>query len=63
MHGQEGVEEIGKADAVGLGQKPEQVAVAVEAPRAAGLGDFAGRLAVSVQELIPELASGVPRME
>ena len=39
--------------------KPEQGAVAVEAPGPAGLGDFERRLAVAVEQFVAESARAV----
>ena len=46
------VEEVREADAVRLGDEPEQRAVAVEAPRAALLDDLEARLVVAVEQLV-----------
>ena len=54
VDGQQRVEEVGEADALGLGGEPEQRAVAVEAPRPAALDDLERRLAVAVEELAAE---------
>ena len=59
VDGEQRVEEVGQADAVGLGDEAEQGPVAVEAPRPAGDGDLEGRLAVAVEQFVPEPAGRV----
>ncbi len=53
---QERIEQVGEADPVGLGDEPEERAVAIEAPGLAGRGDFQRRLSIPVEELVPEPA-------
>ena len=55
---QDGVEQVGEADAVGLGDQAEQRTVAVEAPRPSGLGNLEARLVVAIQDLVGDLAGG-----
>jgi hypothetical protein len=43
-------------DAIGFGDEPEQVAVAVEGPLAERCGEFDGRLGVAVDEAVPQSA-------
>ena len=58
VHRENGIEEMRQADALRLGDQPEQGAVAVEAPRPAGFGDFEPLLVVAVQQLVGDLAGG-----
>ena len=58
MDGQQGVEEMGEANALGLGDEAEEGAVAVEAPWAGLFGDADAGLVVAVEELVGDLASG-----
>ena len=58
VHGEHGVEEMRKADALGLGDQAEEGAVAVEAPRPADLDDLQLGLVVTVQKLVGDLAGG-----
>ena len=50
------VEQVREADAVRLGDEPEQRAVAVEAPGPALLDDLEPRLVVAVEQLVRDLA-------
>jgi hypothetical protein len=59
VDGQDGVEEVGEADALGFGDQAEESAVAVEAPRAALLDDLEPGLVVAVEEAVVDLACGV----
>src|SRR5260370_42306386 len=59
MHGQQGIEEIGQVDAVGLGDQSEQRPVAVETPGNADRGNLDTGLTVTVEDLVAEAASGV----
>ena len=56
---QERIEEVGQADAMGLGDQAEERAVAVEAPRAACRQDFQRRLAVAEQDFGADPARAV----
>ncbi len=56
---EQGIEEVGQADAVGLGDEAEQPAVGVEAPGAAGGDDLERRLLIAVDELVAGVAGRV----
>ena len=56
VHGEHGVEEMGKADPLRLGDQAEQGAVAVEAPWPPDLDDLEPGLVVTVQQLVGDLA-------
>ena len=56
VHRQDRVEQMGQANAVRLGDQPEQGAIAVEAPRPALLDQLQARLVVAVQELVGDLS-------
>ena len=56
MHRQHRVGQVRQADAVGLGDQPEQGAIAVEAPGAALLGDLQAWLVVAVEQFVGEPA-------
>jgi hypothetical protein len=56
---QQGVEEVGQADPVGLGNQAEQGPVSVKAPGASGLDNLKARLVVPVQEDVAHAAGGV----
>ncbi len=58
VYGQQGVEEVGEADALGLGDEAEEGAVAVEAPGAGLLGDVDAGFVVAVEELVGDVAGG-----
>ena len=58
VDGQQGIEEMGKADALGFGNETEEGAVAVEAPGAGLLGDADAGLVVAVEELVGDFAGG-----
>ena len=58
VDGQHRVEEVREADALRLGDEPEQRAVAVEAPGPALLDDLEPRLVVAVEQLVGDLAGG-----
>ena len=58
VYGQQGIEEMGEADALGLGNEAEEGAVAVEAPWAGLFGDADAGLVVAVEELVGDLAGG-----
>ena len=58
VDGQQGVEEMGEADALGLGNEAEEGAVAVEAPGAGLFGDADAGLVVAVEEFVGDLAGG-----
>ena len=58
MDGQHRVEEVRQADALRLGDQPEEGAVAVEAPGPALLDDLEARLVVAVEQLVGDLAGG-----
>ena len=58
VHGEHRVEEMRKADALGLGDQAEEGAVAVEAPRPADLDDLQLGLVVTVHKLVGDLAGG-----
>ena len=58
VDGQQGVEEVGEADALGLGDEAEKGAVAIEAPGAGLLGDVDAGLVVAVEELVGDIAGG-----
>ena len=48
-----------QADALRLGDEPEEAAVAVEAPRAALFSDLEPRLVVAVEQLVGDLAGRI----
>ena len=56
VHGEHGVEEMGEADPLRLGDQAEQHAVSVEAPGPPDLDDLEPGLVVAVQELIGDPA-------
>ena len=56
VDGQHRIEEVRQADAVRLGDQPEQRAVAVEAPGPALLDDLEPGLVVAVEQLVGDLA-------
>ncbi len=56
VHRQHRVEEMGQADAVGLGDQAEEGAVAVETPGPALLDDLQAGLVVAVEQLVGDLA-------
>ena len=58
VDGQHRIEEMREADALRLGDQPEERAVAIEAPGAALLDDLEARLVVAVEELVRDLAVG-----
>lgn len=60
MYGQDRVEEVGEADAVCLGNEPEERAVAVETPRASGLDDLQAGLVVAIENLVGHSTVGTP---
>jgi len=59
MDGEQRIEQVSLADAVGLRNEAEKRAVAIEAPGAADLDDFQGRLAVAVEQLDAQAAVAV----
>ena len=59
VDGQHRVEEMREADAMRLGDEPEQVPVAVEAPRPPLRHDLEPRLVVTIEQLVGDLAAGV----
>jgi len=56
---EQGIEEIGEADAVGFGCETEEGAIGVKAPGQAIGGDFEGGFSVAVEEFATEVATGV----
>ncbi len=58
MHGRHRVEQMREPDALGLGNQPEECAVAVEAPRPALLDDVQSSLVVAVKERVGDAAGG-----
>ena len=56
VDGQHRIEQVGQADALGLGDQAEERAVAVEAPGPALLDDLQARLVVAVEQLVGHLA-------
>jgi hypothetical protein len=58
VDGEHRVEEVREADAVGLGDEPEERPVPVEAPRPAGLDDFETRLVMPIEDFIGHTAVG-----
>ena len=59
MDGEERVEEVSQTDAVSLGDQPQQVAIAIEGPRASNVGDRDPCLVVPVQQLVGDLAGRI----
>ena len=59
VDGEDGVEGVGEADALGLGDESEESAVGVEAPGAAFVDDFEVGLAGAVEELVADVAGRV----
>ena len=58
MHGKDGVVEVGQVDALSLGNEPEEMAVAVERPGEPLLDHVEVGLAVPVEKLRVDEASG-----
>ncbi len=56
VDGEHGIEQVGQADAVRLGDEAEERAVAVEAPGPARLDDLETRLVVPVEDLVRDTA-------
>jgi hypothetical protein len=61
MNGYVRIEQMGEANAVGLGQQPEQSAVTVERPRPAGAGDLKDRLIGAVDEPLLRGTGRIPK--
>jgi hypothetical protein len=59
MHREERIEQVGEADPVCLGDKPEERTIAVEAPWLSLDGHGECRLAVAVEQLASQAARGV----
>ena len=59
MNRQHRIEKMREANAMRLGDEPEQVAVAVEAPGAPLFNDLDARLVVAIEQLVRDLAFGV----
>ncbi len=59
VDGQEGVEEVGEPDPVGLGDEPKKCPVAVEAPGLAVRCHGERRFAVAIDQLVAEPSRGV----
>ena len=59
MNGENGVEQMGEMNALGLGHQPEQTAVPVEAPGAPFFNYLEIDLAVPIQQLIADPAGRV----
>lgn len=59
VNGEIGIEEIGETNAVGFGDQPQQVTVAVERPGPALPDDFQSRFLVAINEAMTDLASGI----
>ena len=59
VDGEDGVEEVGEADALGFGDEAEEGAVGVEAPGAAFVDDFEAGFVVAVEEFAGGVAGGV----
>ncbi len=57
--GQEGIEEVGQSDSVGLGNEVEHSPVAIKAPEGVHRDDFQGRLPVAVQKFGPQATRDV----
>ena len=54
--GEVGIEQVGKADAVGLGREPQQRAVGVECIRAAGFDEFERGFLAAIDEPLADTA-------
>ena len=60
VHREDGIEEVGQADAVGLGDQAVRGAVAVEAPRPALLDHLQPLFVVAVEDLLGDASRGRP---
>ena len=58
VHREDGIEQVGQANAPRLGYETVRGAVAIEAPRAPLLDDFEARLVVAVKYLLGDPARG-----